>query len=44
VSAGAVGVDVAPVNLASVITTDPAVRPAAVGTAKQDRPPRGIPR
>jgi hypothetical protein len=47
VSAGAIGVGTQagmPVNLVSVTKTDPDLRPTAVGTAKQARPPRGIPR
>jgi hypothetical protein len=43
VSAGAIGVGM-PVNRVSVTKTDPDLRPTAVGTAKQARPPRGIPR
>jgi hypothetical protein len=49
VSAGAVGVGVSAhlgmsTTFVPVVKTDPDLRPNAIATAKQARPPRGIPR
>lgn len=46
VCAGVIGVGThagMPAEFVSVVKTDPEFRPT-VGTAKQDRPPRGVPR